>query len=397
MKNAALALEFKDADDIDPAVAVTQAIAGLEKKFDDRLKSIETKSADDAKVKTRLDAMEAKLNRPGTVELKADNDNAPKLETKALNGFLRGGAQSLDDLERKTLNLGTTTAGGYVTAPEYSTNIIQSLTQFSPLRGLASVMTVGGTEIFIPTLTGNADGGWVTESGTRPSTEPVFGQVGISNYEFGAIIPVTRQLLEDTFVDLAGFLSKHLIKRFSKAESTAFMIGDGNGKPTGLLHTPGNYEQLIAKQDGTDILVRLIDTFYALPSEYASVGSWMMRRETMGVIRKMADASTGNRTLWSDSLANGTPPTLLGRPVYEAIDMDPLVGIGSPAAATYPISFGDYASAYQIVDRVGVAILRDDYTGADNGIVKLRARRRVGGAPVLPEAVVLIKATVSGS
>ena len=37
---------------------------------------------------------------------------------------------------------------------------------------------------------------------------------------------------------------------------------------------------------------------------------------------------------------------------------------------------------------------RDDFTGADNGIVKIRARRRVGGAPILTEALVLLKANV---
>ena len=383
-------LEFKDAEDEnDPSAIVTKALAEFQGAIDSRLKAIETKSADN-RLADRLDKIEAKVNRPNN---KPANDNEPKLETKALNGFLRGGVQSLDELERKTLNLGTTTAGGYVVAPEYSATIIEKLTQFSPLRGLASVMAIGGTEIFIPTLTGNADGGWVTETGTRPTTEPVFGQVGINTFEYGAVIPISRQLLEDSFIDLAGYLSRHITKRFAKGESTAFMVGDGNGKPTGLLHTPGDFAQITADQDGSDLLGKLIDTFYSLPSEYALVGGWMMRRETMGIIRKLADASTTHRTLWSDSLANGTPPTLLGRPVYEAIDMDGLVGAGSPAADTFPISFGDYASAYQIVDRVGVAILRDDFTGADNGIVKLRARRRVGGAPVLNEAVVLIKAT----
>jgi len=33
-----------------------------------------------------------------------------------------------------------------VVAPEYSTKIIEKLTQFSPLRSLASVMTIGGTK-----------------------------------------------------------------------------------------------------------------------------------------------------------------------------------------------------------------------------------------------------------
>ncbi|WP_316227871.1 MULTISPECIES: phage major capsid protein [unclassified Bradyrhizobium] len=378
------ALELKDAglDNEDPAAQVGKALEELKVK-------LETKAANDNKLTERLDRLEAKLNRPHNGPA---NDNEPKLETKALNDYLRGGVASLNELERKTLNLGTTTAGGYIVAPQYSTSIIEGLTQFSPLRSLASSMTIGGTEIYIPTLTGNADGGWVTETGARPSIEPAFGQLDIKVFEYAAVIPVSAQLLEDSFVDLAGYLSRHITKRFAKGESTAFMVGDGNGKPTGLLHTPANYSQIAANQDGSDLLVKLIDSFYALPSEYASVGSWLMRRETMGIIRKLADGSTANRTIWSDSLANGTPATLLGRPVYEAVDMDPLVGTGSPATATFPIAFGDYASAYQIVDRVGVAIQRDDYTGADNGIVKLRARRRVGGKPVLPEAMVLIKA-----
>jgi len=386
----ALELKDTDVDSDDPANMVTKALEGFQAAFDGRLKAIETKAVNDNKLADRLDRIEAKLNRPG---VKADNDNNDaKLETKALIGFLRNGVQSLDDIERKTLNLGTTTAGGYVVAPDYSTSIIEKLTQFSPLRGLASVMTIGGTEIYIPTLTSNIAGGWVTETGTRPSTEPTFGQANIKVFEYAGSVPVSQQLLEDSFVDLSTFLSGHITKQFGRSEASAFMIGDGNGKPTGLLHTPGDYGQVTAKQDGTDIVAKIIEAFYRLPGAYASVGSWLMKRETMGVIRAAAD-NANKGTLWSDSLANGTPATLLGRPVYESVDMDGMVGAGSPAADTFPIAFGDYASAYQIVDRVGVAIQRDDFTGADNGIVKLRARRRVGGKPVLPEAVVLIKAT----
>jgi HK97 family phage major capsid protein len=89
-------------------------------------------------------------------------------------------------------------------------------------------------------------------------------------------------------------------------------------------------------------------------------------------------------------LANGTPATLLGRPVYDAPDMD---GLPAATGTKYPIAFGDFKSAYQIVDRIGVQIARDEFTGADSGIVKIRARRRVGGSPLLTEAVVLVKST----
>lgn len=380
------ALEFKDTGEAD------DPIASVAKELADLKASLETKAANDnTKLTERLDRIEAKVNRPGSKS--AANDNEPKLETKALNGFLRNGAQSLDDLEKKTLNLGASTSGGYVVAPEYSTRVIEGLTQFSPLRSLASAMSIGTTETYIPILTSGTDGGWVTETGNRPSAEPAFDQANIKTFEYAATLPVSVQLLEDSAVDLASLLQRWITKKFAKAEASAFVVGDGNGKPTGLLHTPGDYTQITADQDGSDLLEKLIDLFYALPGDYANVGAWMMKRSTMGMIRKLADASTTRRSIWSDSIAKGTPATLLGCPIFEAPDMDGLVGAGSPAADTFPVIFGDYASAYQIVDRVGVAVMRDDFTGADNGIVKLRARRRVGGKPVLPEAAVVLKAT----
>jgi HK97 family phage major capsid protein len=71
----------------------------------------------------------------------------------------------------------------------------------------------------------------------------------------------------------------------------------------------------------------------------------------------------------------------MGRPVIEAVDMPAI------AADATPIVFGDFNQGYLIADRVGLTIQRDDFTGADNGIVKIRARRRVGGRVVLGEAL----------
>ncbi|HVV43175.1 MAG TPA: phage major capsid protein [Nitrobacter sp.] len=381
-------LEFKDADPADPVELVTKSLDDLSKSVETRLKDIETKSND------RLDKIEAKMQRPSGGA--KSTDESKELETKALNAFFRGGVTALDDLERKTLVVGTPASGGYVTAPEYSTTIIEKIQQISPIRQLASVMTVGASKVYLPLLDDRLAAAWVTETGTRASSEPTFDQLEIDPYEAAVIVPVSQQLLEDSFVDLSGYLATQIATQFAKLESTAFMVGDGSGKPTGLLHTPANYDAVTAKQDASDIIDKVIALFYSLPGAYASNGSWMMNRAMQGIIRAAADNTTkGN--LWSDSLANGTPATLLGRPVYESVDMDNLAGTGSPAATTYPVAFGDFAKAYQIIDRVGVQIMRDDYTGADNGIVKFRARKRTGGKPVLTEALVLLKATVSGS
>jgi HK97 family phage major capsid protein len=385
--NLNAALELKDADENDPVAVVTKSLDDFKLALDGRMNAIETKANDNA-LKDRLDKIEAKMNRPG-LDAKGGNTDAD-LETKALGKFLRGGADAIDDLERKTLNLGTPSAGGYVVVPEYSKSVLEKLRQYSPLRGLASTMSIGTTEIYIPTLETDASGdGWVTETGNRTASEPVFGQANFKTYENAKYVPISQQLLEDSEIDLLSFVGGHIAKVTGKVEATAFMFGDGNGKPTGLLNTPANYGFVAANSDGSDILAKVIEAFYKLPGAYAANGSWLMRRETMGVIRAAADNATKG-TLWSDSLANGTPATLLGRPVYESIDMDLLP---TATGTKYPVVFGDMASAYQIVDRVGLGIRVDDLTGADNGIVKVRWRRRVGGGPLLSEAALLIKST----
>ena len=371
-------LETKSAN-VDPVDEVKQALAGL---TDD----INTKTAPVADLATRLEAVETKLARPNLGgKAPAQDDD---LEAKALNAWLKTGEV---DAETKALVAGTPSAGGYVTAPEYSSNIIKKVTELSPMRRLASVISIGAGEIYIPTLVSDAEGGWVTETGTRTEDEPVFGQVNIKANEHAVIVPVSRVLLEDSLVDMQAFIADRVAVKFAQAEATAFVSGTGTNQPTGFLNTPASFEQVTADQDGSDLIDKLIDLFYALPSEYAQRGTWAMNRRTMGAIRKAAD-NTDKGNLWSDSLANGQPARFLGAPVAEFNDMEDIASGDSPAGDTFPVAFGSFADAYTVVDRVGLSILRDDYTAASTGIVEFHARRRVGGKLVLPEALVLLKA-----
>jgi HK97 family phage major capsid protein len=106
-----------------------------------------------------------------------------------------------------------------------------------------------------------------------------------------------------------------------------------------------------------------------------------MRRETIASVRKLRSATDGPY-IWADTLAPGQPPTLLGRPVLEVVDM-PIVG--SPAETV--IAFGDWSRGYRVFDRAATEVLRDPYSLARNSIVCFHARRRVGGALVDGAAV----------
>jgi HK97 family phage major capsid protein/HK97 family phage prohead protease len=368
--------------------AAAPDFAALEQKMTE----IEKKTDTSALVQ-RLDRLEAKANRPGGISTGA---NAAEIEAKALNMFLRNGAASLDMDQKSNLNIGTNSAGGFVVAPEYSRRIIERITEISPIRQVANVMSIGTTEVFFPVVTTKLAGTWVTENGTRQASQPVFDQVKIETFEHAVIVPVSQQLIEDSFIDLQSYLAGQIAEQFARAENAAFVIGDGSGKPTGFLDNPALFGQTDLAQGGNAeaIVKAVIDTFYSLQSAYAANGSWMMTRQMMGRIRAAADTTTKG-AMWSDGLADGTPARLLGRPVYEAVDMDDLVDDTTSPDDTFPVAFGDFRAAYQIVDRVGVQLMRDDFTGADTGIVKMRARRRVGGKLLQPEAVVLIKGEAS--
>ncbi|MFA7585432.1 MAG: phage major capsid protein [Novosphingobium sp.] len=388
----ASATMIRKGEEDDPVSIVTKSLEDLQKTVDERLKKVEEKQAPDlSKLTERLDKIEAKGNRPKAG--KADPEEGAEIEAKAFNQFLRTGQV---DAELKTMTAGTPADGGYTVAPEYSATVIEGITEFSPIRQLASVMSISTSKVYIPVMTTPLNGGWVTETGDRDEDEPKFDQEDIDVYEQAVIVPISRQLLEDSMIDLQGYLAGQVARQFGKQEGNAFVRGNGSGKPTGFLHDPNLFEKVTAKMDGSDIIEKIIKLFYSLPSAYAARGSWLMTRELQGIIRAAADNTTKG-TLWSDSLANGTPAMLLGRPVYEAPDMQGMTDGGSPAGSSYPVAFADWSSMYQIVDRIGLNIMRDDYTGAGKGIVKFYARRRVGGKVVLPEAGVLLKTTETGT
>jgi len=128
----------------------------------------------------------------------------------------------------------------------------------------------------------------------------------------------------------------------------------------------------------------VIDLFYSLPSFHAQNGTFVMNRNTLAAVRKMKDSN--GAYIWQESIRDGQPATLLGRPVVEAVDMP------DPAKNNTPIIFGDL-SGYRIMDRIGFEILVDPYTLATKGMPRFHARRRVGGDVTNPDRLKKLKLT----
>ena len=361
------AIELKSADeggDEDANAIVTKALGDLTKTVDDRLAAVETKAAE------RLDKIEARLNRPSASFASTVDTH---VEAKAFDNYLRTG----DTVEIKALTIGGGSATGVVAPAELSTTIIEKVAEQSPIRSLASAISVGGPLLQLPRLVNEVQPGMVTETGARPESEPSFEQIDVKNFEMAVTVPVSQVLLEDANVDLSSYIAAHIGRRFGQKEARQFVVGNGTTEAEGVLTSA---EVNAFEAAGVTVTAdELIDLFYSLNTAYAARGTWLMARGTMAAVRKLKD--TDGSYLWQPSIAAGQPATLMGRPVIEAVDMPAI------AADATPIVFGDFNQGYLIADRVGLTIQRDDFTGADNGIVKIRARRRVGGRVVLGEAL----------
>lgn len=323
-------------------------------------------------LKARLDKIEAKANRPVAANANhpnGDNDNLTAFETEVRQALL----------EKKTLTVAAPGTAGNLVWDDFSTTILEKLRPVSPVRQLASVVTVGSALFQIPRLVNRVVPESVTEVQAKPESEPSFEQIDVKNFAMGVMTPVSRTALEDSAVNLGAFLQTHIAAEFGTLESQWFVNGNGTTQAEGVLVST-EVEDIEAAAISTDAL---LDVFYGVKSAYALNGAWLMNRKTMRVVRGLRD-SDGN-LLWQPGLQAGQPGLLLGKPVYECDHMP------DADEDETPIIFGDFNRGYLITDRIAFEPFADYSTRFGDDIVVFGGRRRVGGKVVMGEALIKLK------
>lgn len=377
------AIELKEGD-IDPAAIVQKALDDLQKSVDDRLKAVEGKGID-PKLQAQIDAIQAKLNRPGTET--DEKKEAAAVEKKAFENFVRKGKEALSADEIKSLRVSDDTAGGFLAPDAFQAELDRNVVLFSPVRSVARVMPTGAPAVLWPKRTGGMTGAWVGETQARPETTVTFGQNRYGVCEIAAYVDVSNAMLEDSAFDIGQLLAYEFGEEFGYLEGVAFVNGASQLSPSGFMadanvaYTPGTDASLV-KGDG------LIDLYHAIKAPYRVNGTWGMNSTTLGAIRKLKDTN-GNYMVAMAGLNNTPVTTLLGRPIVEMPDM-PDIGAGN-----FPIIFGDFNQGYRIFDRIALSILRDPYSQATNGMTRFHGRRRVAGGVGKAEAIRKLKIATS--
>jgi len=356
----------------------------------------------DARIKSAMDTeARAKDQEEAFNKLsgKPQSGGAPAPDQRAaeLRSFLKGeaGTKRWFDVvpdgpvpaDFRTLSKLTTGAGGNVVPTSFYNRLMAHLIEVSAIlqSGATVLNTTSGEVLQVPKTTSHSTALLTAEAGTITASDPAFGQASLGAYKYGVLIQVSRELVDDSGVDLEGYLAMQAGRALGNALGADLVTGTGSTKPTGILNNStlgvsgasglsgGFGSQSATGTSGADYL---IDLFYSVISPYraSSACSWLVRDATMAVIRKLKD--TTGQYIFQPSLVAGTPDTVMGKPIRS----DPFM----PAIATggaKSVLFGDI-SQYFVRLAGGVRFERSDDFAFSTDLVTFRALIRGDGVLV---------------
>jgi HK97 family phage major capsid protein len=311
--------------------------------------------------------------------------------TAAIAGFKAmlkaGDISTLPEIQKKGLTAFQMGASGYILPPELGSEILSCLVLPTDVVGLTNNISISGPSIryLVDNVTFGAT--WVCESdcwGAGREDLSGLSEIELKPEELRLLICSTRDLLEDASVNIESWLIQKAQKAFSTTISNAIMVGDGVGKPMGILH-PAAGIPICDTSANTPTGQFTWQDVYMLKWEVARQwnisGSYLMNQKTMALCLTMSDAT--GRPLMIANPTQGGEMMMAGSPVNIVTQMPDCV----PGAT--PVAFGDWKAAYITVNRRAVTLLVDPYSLGFCVGFKLSAR--VGGGIVCQQAARLMR------
>ena len=286
-------------------------------------------------------------------------------------------------IPHNALKEGSDGTGGYLVPDTYHDRMVKALADRNVLRQISrTVQTTHRTHIPVANDVDAAD--WIPENTVMKFMDAEFGEIILDAHKLATSIRASDEMLEDGGVDLEQYIMDMFSERIGTAEEKAFIGGDGNGKPLGLVYQT----QLgaVSELEHDITLDDMVDLEYSLKSEYRKHAVWLMSEDAYNRLRRIPHYR-GNG-VWRNDLKEGDPVRLFGYPIYICKAMDDV------EAGKIPVMFGDF-SYYWIGDRGKRTIKRLVERYADRGQVAFITTERVDAKLVLPEAVKMLK--ISGT
>jgi len=287
-----------------------------------------------------------------------------------LRSMVRGERRSVT-FERRTMS---TSADSSVVPTGFYEILQENLQYEGPmLRGdvVTLLNTTSGETIKVPTEASRSVATATAEAAVFTGTQPTFSSFDLKAHKYGALLQVSRELVEDAGIDIVGFIARQFAVAVGTAVNSVLTTGTGTVQPNGIANAAGSALTGGTGVSGAFTAANLITLAHAVDSAYAMRprAGFMMRRATLGSVRSLQDGS--GQFIYSVGGA-GLPDTLLGYPVIENPYV-PAVGTGAKS-----VLFGDFSS-YHVRQVGGIEVARSEDYGFANDVITFRASVRLDG------------------
>jgi HK97 family phage major capsid protein len=256
--------------------------------------------------------------------------------------------------EVKAMQEDTDAEGGFFVPEAFLAQVIHDTgVPGSQLRPLCTVIRVASKDGYIPTM---ASATWaaIAEEAAPTESTPVVGQVTFSIEKSGGLVKVSRELLDDSAINLPALLSQIFQEAAGQFEDVGIISGNGTTQYSGIL-SDGDIAFYTMANATSVVGADLIGTYYALNAQHRGNASWVMKSTIAALINSIAITSAGVHSI--PSLTAAPADFILGK---RTVLTDVTSGLGGTITSTEKIAiFGDLKS-YYIFDRVGFTIRRND-------------------------------------
>jgi HK97 family phage major capsid protein len=245
--------------------------------------------------------------------------------------------------------------------------------QVGPMLDVSEVFnTTSGEDLKIPTLTSYSVAGYEAAGAEIDESEPTFSSITLGAKKYGFLVPVARELIEDSGVSIADVLARQAGNAIGVAVNAALTTGAGGASaPTGIVTAAGTgVSGTIA--GGLFTADQLIDLVYSVDGAVRRLPGtgWLMAPSAIRNARKLK--TTDGYYLFEPGLNGATADTLLGYPVFENPGM---AAVGSASAS---VGYG-YLPSYKVRVAGGLRVDRSDDFKFANDLSVFRFVIRIDG------------------
>lgn len=288
---------------------------------------------------------------------------------------------------QKVLRTDIATGAGYLTFPEFDTEIIKGIIEVSPMRSVSRVKSIGSKTITGPTRTAIMEAFFEGEAEEGQEGQSVYGNETLTTHRLTVTVPFTRDQLADSRFDLMSEINSDVSESFAQKEGNRHVLGTGSKQPEGFTINAGVAANTTTSTvTGSLAAIDLITMSGELKRGYNPI--YTMNRQSLAKIRSLQDGSGAfifqEGKGRNDGQPGSFPSTVAGEPFVIMQDM------ASFANGSLSVAYGDFRRGYRIVDFIGMEMIRDDFTNKKKAIIEVTFHRWTTGQVVLSEAIRLL-------